>query len=90
MCAVTMISGVISPVGIEVNGPNCTTNCDVFEFTYPATIGEAFRVFIQTAIARSQAFIIRQKTILMFGCTSSRNVGAQLLVFARKHDVNVS
>jgi hypothetical protein len=86
---VTAINGTICPVGIEVNGPNCTTNCDVFEFTYPSTIGEAFSIFIQTTIARSQAFIISHKTMLLIG-NPRRNIGAQLQVFARKHDIEVS
>ena len=83
------INGQIGAVGIEVNGPNCTTNCDVFEFTYPSTAGEAYRIFIQTAIARSQAFILSHKTMLSIG-NSTSNFGAQLQVFAKIHDVEVS
>jgi len=64
---ITEINGRVFPMGIEVNSHDCTINCQVYEFMYPETKGNAFRAFIQTVVARSQRFLMRGKKVLVIG-----------------------
>jgi len=61
------INGVVTPVGIEVNGPNCTINCDIAEFVHSHTAGEAFRMYVANMISRSLVFIMKRKCVLVIG-----------------------
>jgi hypothetical protein len=57
----------LTPVAIEVNSLNCTTNCDLYEFMYRETIGEALETFIEHAIVSSQRHQLAGRTVVVCG-----------------------
>lgn len=57
-------------VVIEVNSHDCMINCQVYEFMNPNTLHEAATELVQTMIARSNAFLMNDKTLLIIGAGS--------------------
>lgn len=57
-------------VVIEVNSHDCMINCQVYEFINPNTLHEAATELVQTMIARSNAFLMNDKTLLIIGAGS--------------------
>ena len=55
----------LRPVVIEVNSMCCTTNCDLYEWMYRESHGEAFQPFVETMVACSQRNLLRDKSFLL-------------------------
>lgn len=55
------------PVGIEVNSHDCIRCCQRYEFINPSSAGKSVWPLVETMIERSQAFMLKRKTILVLG-----------------------
>ena len=75
-------------VVIERNSHDCMINCQVYEFVNPNMPHEATADLVQTMIARSNAFLIKGKTMLIIGVGSY----SKWFIFeeAKRFGINIS
>jgi len=60
-------SSGFTAVVIEVNSMNCTCNCDLYEYMYRETSGEALEPFFEYATGASQRRQLKGRTVVVFG-----------------------
>ncbi|KAK3586593.1 hypothetical protein CHS0354_027730 [Potamilus streckersoni] len=58
---------VLTPVGIEVNGHDCTINCHMFDIIYPKMKDQAVAPLVDTMITRSHNYFMIGKSVLVVG-----------------------
>nr|KAG5708551.1 hypothetical protein BaRGS_032972 [Batillaria attramentaria] len=63
----TKLKNVLTPVVIEVNAQDCLWSGSVFEYIHPKCRGQTARTWVQTMVARSQRFLMKDKTVLVVG-----------------------
>lgn len=63
----TSMNGVITPLVIEVNAHDCLYASSLYESSDKEVRGQATRTLVQTMIARSQRFLMKNKVVLVLG-----------------------
>nr|KAG5708550.1 hypothetical protein BaRGS_032971 [Batillaria attramentaria] len=73
---ITKIDDIITPVVTSVSGQACIRDSYVHELINPENRGQASRTWAQTMVARSQRFLMKDKTVLVVGAGgfSKRNL----------------